>query len=470
MTEAPRPNPFLNGNFAPLTTEHDLSELPVVGEIPRELHGALFRNGPNPHYPPPAEKYHWFTGDGMLHGFHLVDGKVSYRNRWVRTPKWQLEDAAGRNLFTGLDPRGNDPSVFGKDGGVANTNIVWHAGKLLALEEAHMPTEIDPQTLETRGYQDFGGRLNLNFTAHPKLDPLTGEMLFFAYGTTGPLSAGMGYGTISAAGELTRLDRFEAPFASMVHDFMVTQNHVLFPILPLTGDMARAMRGGPAFAWEPERGSHIGILRRDRPISEIRWFQGPACYVFHPMNAWEQDDRIFADVLQYGAAPLFPHADGSPVDRALTKARLWRWEFDLSEGGSDSFTQTPLDDLDGEFPRFDERRAGLSYRHGYFAAQLDAEKGTGSYDTLVHLDHRTGRRALWQAPTGDAASEPIFVPRSATAEEGDGWLLAVLYRGAEQRSDLAVFEAGDLAAGPIGLAKLPHRVPFGFHGNWMPLG
>lgn len=469
MTEALRRNPYLDGNFAPLPTEYDLATLPVTGEIPRELNGVLFRNGPNPHYPPAPEKYHWFTGDGMLHGFHVEDGKVAYRNRWVRTPKWQLEQEAGRNLFTGFDPRGNDPSVMGKDGGVANTNIVWHAGRLLALEEAHPPTEIDPATLETRGYQSFGGKLDMNFTAHPKLDPLTGEMLFFGYGTTGPLSAGMGYGTVSATGELTRLDRFTAPFASMVHDFMVTQNHVLFPVLPLTGDLGRVMRGGPAFAWEPEKGSHIGVLRRDRPIEEIRWFRGPGCFVFHPMNAWEDGDRIIADVLQYDAPPLFPHADGSRIDPAKTAATLWRWEFDLA-GDGDGFSRTKLDDLPGEFPRFDERRAGLSYRHGYFAAMLDADNASLSFDALVHLDHRTGRRLVWQAPAGDAASEPVFVPRSATAEEGDGWLLAVLYRGAEQRSDLAVFDAGDLAAGPIGLARLPHRVPFGFHGNWMPLG
>ena len=248
MSETSPHNPYLSGNFAPVTTETDIADLPIRGEIPRELHGALFRNGPNPQFAPAPEKYHWFSGDGMLHGFHIENGRVSYRNRWVRTPKWQLEHAAGRSLFGSFDPRDRDPSALNADDGVANTNIVWHAGRLLALEEAHPPTEIDPLTLETRGYQDFGGKLDIPFTAHPKLDPLTGEMLFFGYGATGLLSAGMGYGTVSAAGELTRLDRFNAPFASMVHDFMVTQNHVLFPILPLTGDLPRAMRGGPAYA------------------------------------------------------------------------------------------------------------------------------------------------------------------------------------------------------------------------------
>ena len=468
MSETSHHNPYLSGNFAPITTETDIADLPIQGEIPRALHGALFRNGPNPQFAPAPEKYHWFTGDGMLHGFQIENGRVSYRNRWVRTPKWQLEHAAGRTLFGSFDPRDRDPSVLNADDGVANTNIVWHSGRLLALEEAHPPTEIDPLTLETRGYQDFGGKLDIPFTAHPKLDPLTGEMLFFGYGATGLLSAGMGYGTVSAAGDLTRLDRFNAPFASMVHDFMATKNHVLFPILPLTGDLPRAMRGGPPYAWEPEKGAHIGVLRRDRPIDEIRWFRGEGCYVFHPMNAWEEDDKIIADVMQYEAPPLFPRADGSKIDQAGTKARLCRWVFDLA-GTGDGFTRTYLDDLPGEFPRFDERRAGLSYRHGYFAARREPDGGGASFDTLVHIDHRTGKRVCWSPPAGDAGSEPIFVPRSATSEEGDGWLLSVLYRGAEQRSDLAVFDAGNLAAGPIGTAQLPHRVPFGFHGNWMPL-
>ena len=468
MTQADPSNPYLSGNFAPLGVETELADLPVRGEIPRGLQGVLFRNGPNPHFPPAPEKYQWFTGDGMLHAFRIEDGRVGYRNRWVRTPRWQLEAAAGRNLFGGFDPRERDPSVMDQDGGVANTNIVWHAGRLLALEEAHLPTEIDPATLETKGYRDFGGKLNAPFTAHPKFDPVTGEMVFFGYGAAGPLSPAMVHGTVSAEGELTRLDRFQAPFASMVHDFMVTQNHVLFPILPLTGNMMRAMRGGPPYAWEPEKGAHIGVLRRFRPIEEMRWFHGPACYVFHPMNAWEADGRIIADVMQYDVAPLFPNPDGSRIDQTQAKARLARWVFDL-DGTSDAFTSEYIDDLPGEFPRFDERRSGLSYRHGYFAAMREGKSLSGSYDTLAHIDHRTGKRLCWDAPAGDAVSEPVFVPRTAMAEEGDGWLLALLYRGAEQRSDLAVFEAGDIAAGPIGTARLPHRVPFGFHGNFMPL-
>lgn len=462
------PLPYLSGNFAPIAMECDAADLPVLGALPPELQGTLYRNGPNPQYAPRDERYHWFAGDGMVHAFAIAAGRVAYRNRWVRTEKFRLERAAGRALFgTFGNPLTSDPAVAGKDSGIANTNILWHGGRLLALEEAHLPVALDWRTLETQGPCSFDGKLaGGRMTAHPKIDPRTGELVFFAYSAAGPFTAAMLYGTVDAAGRLTRLERFAAPFASMVHDFMVTERHVLFPILPLTGSLARAMAGKPPYAWEPEKGAHVGIMRRDGSTAEMRWFHSDACYVFHPMNAWEEGDRIVAEVMQFEAAPLFPRADGSPGDPAQARARLCRWTFDLA-GGSDGFTREYIDDLTGEFPRIDERRAGLSYRHGWFAARLGPDTRF-AFDTLVHLDRRDGARTLYRLPEGDAVSEPVFVPRTADAEEGDGFVLAVAWRGAEKRSDLLVFEAGALAAGPIAAAQLSHRVPFGFHGNWRP--
>ena len=196
----------------------------------------------------------------MIHAFFVDGGKVAYRNRYVRTPKWELEHAAGKALFGGFDPRAADPSVTGKDNGVANTNIVWHGGRLMALEEAHPPFELDADTLASRGYvESYKGRV----TAHPKIDPETGAMTWFGYSVGGWFSKTMSYGVTGADGAVARRDDFEAPFSSMVHDFLVTSRHVLFPVLPLTGDLARAMRGGPAFAWEPDKGAHIGVMGRD---------------------------------------------------------------------------------------------------------------------------------------------------------------------------------------------------------------
>jgi carotenoid cleavage dioxygenase len=459
----PRINPYLSGNFGPIASEDDF-ELQIDGAFPKALAGALYRIGPNPQFSPRDDNYHWFVGDGMVHAFQMRDGQVRYLNRWVRTPKWEAEHAAGRALFGSWgNPMTSDPSVMGQDGGVANTNIILHGGRLMALEEGHRPFAIDPKTLMPQGYQSFGGALLPRFTAHPKTDPETGEMLFFGYGQDPmPFSKKMSYGVLSADGALTRQDVFDAPYAAMVHDFMVTKGHVLFPVLPITGSLERAMSGQPAFAWEPEKGAFVGVLARGAGIETIRWFETEPNYVFHVMNAWEEGERLFADVMEYPHAPLFPNPDGSRG--APAGARLTRWTFDLA-GSGDTIRRERLDDLAGEFPRIDERRAGLAYRHGWFAAKAETGGGEVLLDSLAHVDHRTGIRSVHTLPKGDVISEPVFVPRSDT--EGDGWLLATAYRGAEDRSDLAVFEALDVAQGPIATAKLPRRVPFGFHGNWV---
>ncbi|MGH7075631.1 MAG: carotenoid oxygenase family protein [Stellaceae bacterium] len=461
-------SPFLSGNYAPILFEADASDLPIRGEMPKDLAGTLYRNGSNPQFAPRDANYHWFLGDGMIHAFHLEEGRVSYRNRWIKTPKWQAENAAHQALFGSWgNPMTSDPSVVGKNGGAANTNIVWHAGKLLALYEATLPFALDPETLAPGGYYDFAGAFkDGRFTAHPKLDPETGEMVFFAYSAGGFFSKTMLYGVIDKAGKLTRLDKFEAPYSAMVHDFLVTRHHVLFPILPLTGSMERAMSGKPAYAWEPGKGAYVGVLRRDAPVSTMRWFQCDPCYVFHPMNAHENGDKIVAEIMQYEAAPLFPDPDGKPGDPAKAISRLTRWTFDLA-ANTDHFKRERIDDLAAEFPRFDERFAGLSYRHGYYAAQSSSHALAG-FDILAHLDLKTGRRTTFQLPKGDIASEPVFVLRAADAPEGEGWLLATIYRGEEMRSDLAVFDAAALDKGPVAVAELSHRVPFGFHGNWKP--
>jgi carotenoid cleavage dioxygenase-like enzyme len=456
------------GNWAAVREERDDFTLPVKGELPRELSGTLFRNGPNPQFDTPDA--HWFVGDGMLHAFTLVDGKASYRNRWVRTPKFLAEHDAGRAIWSGKGFSGqrlpDAPPTAVNDAGVANTNIIWHAGKLLALEEAHLPTEIDPKTLATRGYVDYARGIAGPVTAHPKIDPVTGELIFFGYNATGPFSAGMTYGTIAASGVVNRFERFEAPYASMVHDFIVTERHVLFPILPLTGSMDRAMQGRPAYAWEPDKGAFVGVMKRGGSAKDIRWFRGEACYVFHTMNAWEDGDRIIADVMQREAPALFPAADGTPIPPVTQIARLARWTFNMADG-SDHFTRVYLDDLQAEFPRIDDRRAGLVNGHSWFAAATGSGAG-GAFNGIAHVDNVTGQRKLYELPRGDATSEPVFVPRAHDSAEGDGWLLATVWRAAENRSDLAVFRATEVDRGPVATVELAARVPFGLHGNWVP--
>ena len=198
----PYPNhPNLRGNYAPLRAEIDAPDLVVHGKIPEGLQGVFYRNGPNPQFAPRGG-YHWFAGDGMLHAFHIAQGKVNYRNRWVRTPKFNWENEAGEALFDPMNPLASDPRVAGKDSTIANTNVVFHANRLLALEEGHAPFEVDAETLAAKGYHTFADRLVGPMTAHPKMDPETGEMLFFGYSAKGPFTKDLSYHVVNRSGEL----------------------------------------------------------------------------------------------------------------------------------------------------------------------------------------------------------------------------------------------------------------------------
>jgi carotenoid cleavage dioxygenase len=200
-------------------------------------------------------------------------------------------------------------------------------------------------------------------------------------------------------------------------------------------------------------------------VDTIRWFELPPCYVFHPMNAWEDGSLIHAEVMEYPQGPhLFSNPDGSKG--AGSPAILVRWTFDLA-APTNGVKRTVLDDMAGEFPRFDERRTGLSYRHGWFASLADGGNSLGGFDSLSHIDLATGQRTTMMLAPGDNPSEPVFVPRSADAPEGEGWILAPVYRGAEDRSDLIILDAQDILAGPVATIRVPRRVPFGFHGNWV---
>ena len=464
MTETYPDHTNLNGNFAPLRMECDLNDLIVEGEIPKNLYGSYYRNGPDPQFPPRGGHYHWFGGDGMIHAFHFENGKVSYRNRWVQTSKWKQERKAGRSLVNLLNPMDPDPewSPEGEDG-TANTSIIFHGDKLLALEEGHPPFEIDPITLESIGSYNYEGKLLSPMTAHPKIDPLTGEMFAFSYGFGDKKTT---YFVVDAAGKLTNYAEFNAPYSSMVHDFIVTSEHVIFPIFPLIIDFEEAMKGKAPIAWDGQIPSYIGVMPRDGSVEDIKWIEDDPCYVFHPMNAYTDGDKIIADMMQFEEAPLFPHADGSTPDPKKAEARLNRWEIDLSSN-SGKIKKNYLDEDIGEFPRLDERFSMLNYRHGFYASSIgDHPPGMG-FNSITHQDHQTQKKEFFVLKNkGDAVGEPIFVPSSKDSEEGDGYLIALAYRGNENRSDLIIFNAMDVTSGPIATAHLPHRIPYGFHGNW----
>ncbi len=328
--------PFhLQGNFAPVHEEQTAFDLEVQGAIPPELRGLCLRNGPNPRS---GESPHWFFGDGMVHGVALADGKAQwYRNRWVRTRPY-LEGGESAIL---VQPDGSVDRTVAK----ANTNIVGHAGRILALVESSFPTEMTRE-LETVGLHDFGGKLTTAMTAHPKLCPVTGEMHFFGYGFGPPY---LTYHCANAAGELIQSEVIEVPGPTMMHDFAITERHVIFMDLPVVFDPERAMQGTMPYAWSDDYGARLGIMPRGGDSAQVRWFEIEPCYVFHPLNAHAEGDEVVLDVARYpeiwrAESGRFQPRPSAPLPRRSGLRR--------GEGGAAGRPARI------EFPRVDPRREG----------------------------------------------------------------------------------------------------------------
>jgi carotenoid cleavage dioxygenase len=449
-------NPYLSSGYAPLRTEHVHDNLPVEGTLPHGLTGTYYRIGPSPRFEPRGV-YNPLNGDGMVHAFRIAGGKVSYRNRWVRTKQWVLEDEAGRGLFgTSGNPMDHDPSVAQvPTDGVANTNLVNHAGRLLALEEGHVPFALDPATLATGDHWTFAGALPRNMTAHPKIDPATGEMITFANFENIRKPREIGLHVVNATGAIVKSQTIEGPFAALVHDFAITGEFAILAFCPVTVSMKRMMEGKPLIAWEPGLGTQVAIV--SRVSGETRWFEGEACMAWHTLNAFNEGDRIVVDVCPQ-AAPMFPTADGAPPDASRAAQYLTRWEFDWGKPGA--FASRRLCEEPCEYPRIDERRTGMRHTSGYLATHGGPgtsdifQRGIGVYDF-----EREAFRS-WHAGARCAVAEPVYVP--------GGYLMTIVFDEATGRAHLAILDAEDVEAGPMARAYLPHHMPMGFHGLWVP--
>jgi carotenoid cleavage dioxygenase len=448
-TDAPAPH--MVGNFAPvpdeITTTH---ELDVTGSIPPELTGWYLRNGPNPHE---AASGHWFTGDGMVHGVRLDGGRASsYRNRWVQTSTL----THGARMY---DERGNADLAAG----VANTHVVRHAGRTFALVETSLPYELSCEPgreLDTLGAYDFGGKLQTPMTAHPKTCPTTGELHFFG---SGGLSAPfLTYHRANAAGELTVSRPIDVPRHTLMHDFHLTAGHVVFMDLPQVFDLSKAMSDNPdmPYTWTPECGARLGVLRRDDPHGEVRWFDIEPCYVFHALNAHEEANgqRLVLHVIRYPSL-----AGGVDVSKPAT---LWRWTIDLTTA---TVHEEQLDDRSTEFPRIDDRLAGLPTHHGHATSSANAlRSSTNTPVSAVHrYDLRDGSVTSHSFAPGRTPGEAAFAPAD-DQPGGPGWLMTFVHDAATDRSDLVILDAENLTRPPVATIHLPRRVPAGFHGNWLP--
>jgi carotenoid cleavage dioxygenase len=459
-------HPYLRGFYKPFGAEMDAADLVIEGRLPEGVDGTFYRNGPDPQFAPhPQDRYHVFDGDGMIYAIRLGGGRASMKNRYVRTRKFELERAAGRRLFGVFgNPRFNDPSVGPMEYNTANTHIWPHAGRLFALMEGCPPTALDPDTLETMGYETFDMTVTGPFTAHPKTDPQDGAMHAFGYSAKGPGSTAIRYNVVGADGRARHTAWLDQPYASMMHDFALTERHVVFPCLPVVVSMERAMQGKPLAAWESHRPAAFGIMPKGgNGNGDVRWIETDPTFTFHIANSFDDGADVVIDVAGSKRAPLMPAADGSLPDPQETRFSLKRWRI----GHNGSFREEPIDALDIQFPRIDDRLQGRRYRKAFVNGTAGPTAGRlDGFDAVAAIDVETGARDAFSFGAQAWIGEPVFVARGEV--EGDGWLLTLVWDEARNESFLAVLDATDVAAGPIARVHMPARVPGGFHCHWRP--
>jgi carotenoid cleavage dioxygenase len=475
-------NRYLEDNFGPVDREHTVTELPVTGKIPKHLDGRYLRNGPNPIAELDPAAYHWFMGDGMVHGVRLRDGRAEwYRNRWVRNPR------VAATLGETYRPRRHraGPEVV-----PANTNVIAHAGRTFALIEGGVASYELTDELDTVGACDFDGTLTGGYTAHPKRDPETGELHAVSYSFT--RGNRVQYSVLDTHGHARRTVDIEVTGSPMMHDFSLTEKHVVFYDLPVTFDADQATAGsvpallrlparlvlsaligrirvpdpisamlsrqvrpnGPMpYRWDPKYPARVGVMPREGSSADVRWFDVEPCYVFHPLNAYDDGDSVVLDIVRH--PKMFDTDLTGPNEGVPT---LDRWTVDLTAG---KVREERLDDRPQEFPRVDERLVGRRHRYGY---TMEASPGLASGGKVLKHDLGAGRTEVRSFGKGTDAGEFVFVPSGDDAGEDDGVLMGFVYDASTQRSDLTLLDAGSLET--VAAIHLPDRVPAGFHGNW----
>ena len=472
--------PGFQGRFAPVRLEGDIRGVEVTqGEIPASLRGTFYRVGADPAWPPFVDRDFYFNADGMVAMFRFENGYCDFRSRYVRTPRFEAERAARRSLFGAYrNPFTDDPSVAGLSRGLANTNVYWHGGRLLASKEDSAPVQIDPDTLDTVGEFSWDGDLSSQTaTAHPKVDPCTGELVFFGYMAKGEATRDIAYYEADASGRIVHEAWFEAPYSSMVHDWAVTENFVVFPVIPLTASLERLKAGGPLYVWDGSEDVYLGVVPRKG--TAVRWYRGTNRFASHIMNAFDDGRHIHIDtpVGEKSAFPWFPDITGAPFDPEKASAQLSRWTIDTTAppdrgDGTTSFAQRRLTDCSGEFPRTDDRWATRGYRFGVInLTDVPGEKpddGLPGFRWLGQIDPDTGTMKTRFAGRDSTVQEAIFVPPSSTGTaNGEGYVMQLVDRHATGTTDLLILDAQHVDAQPVATLRIPIRMPGGLHGNWV---
>lgn len=465
-----------SGYNAPSRVEADIFDLVVEGELPAAIRGTWYRMTPDPQYPPMLGDDVYISGDGMISSFRFENGHVDYKSRYVRTERFLAERAARRSLFGAYrNPFTDDPAVAGVDRTVANTSPIFHAGRLFAIKEDGLPYEVHPETLETIGRCDWGGALrSQTVSAHCRVDPLTGELLLYGYEASGDGSRDMAYATVGADGVLRDEQWFEAPYAGMVHDFAITTDYLIFPIFPTIVELDRLKAGGPHWMSDIAQDCWVGVVPRRGDVRDMRWFRRPGGQAFHVINAWNEGGMIQLDlcVSETNSFPFIADVSGDPYDPRRASTMPSRWTIDLTRNG-DGIEERVFGSLPGDVPRIDDRLIGRRYRQSWMgmvdpgrAFRPSGPVGAG-FNMVGRLDADTGETDAWYGSDEESFQEPQFVPTGPG--EGEGYVLSVIERHDVQLSDVGVFRAGAMAAGPIARIQLPLRLRGAVHGCWVAM-
>jgi len=440
---------YLEGAKAPVDSELTAFDLDVTGEIPQELEGRWLRNGPNPFGPVESDSYHWFLGDGMIHGVRIRDGKAEwYRNRWVR----------GRDLAEKLQEEPPQGDSFGDSGFSPNTSVIGHSGMTFALVEAGTSPVALTYDLETIGYDNFGGTLPGAFSAHTKYDPVKKELHAVCYAYPNILDR-LQHVVLGPDNRVKKVTDIPIEGMPMVHDMSITEQYAIIYDLPVCVDLDLAMKGDPfPIAWQNEHQSRIGLLPRDGEASDIIWCEAPRCYVFHPVNAFEvnggQDDKkIIIDLCRYER--IFQKDLKGPAGDS--PSQLARWTVNTENG---TVSEEIVSDLAHEFPAHDPRTVGRKHRYAYTAVGFDL-------GPTYRTDMETGEVVFHDHGEGRFGGEPVFVPRDGSTSEEDGWVLVCVNDRAGSPAELVILNANDIEEEPVARIHLPQRVPDGFHGAWV---
>lgn len=467
-------NPYLHGPYTPVISEVTAVDLEVLhGEIPADLYGAYLRNGPNPVFAPRG-MYHWFDGDGMVHGVYFRDGRASYIRKWVRTRGLREEIVSGRVDLPGImGPF--DTGRLAADGerlvnpdyckDTANTTLALHNGKILAQwYNAGRVYALDPLTLENQGEETFGDSLDTTLNAHPKVDPRTGEYVAYDYGD---FKSYLTYYVIGKGGTPRHKARIDLPGPRLPHDTTITLNFTILHDFPLFHDVDMLRRTGCRMVrFHQEIPSRFGVIPRYGAAEQVKWFEFTPGYVLHMVNAWEEGDWIVMD----GCFQPDPTIRRDPAEGALGsmlaylryKGHLRRWRMNMKTGAR---SEEQLDDLNVEFCLPDANLYGVKSRFSYHQ-RIPTDFQTLAFDALVKYDHESGGRDVYEYGPEWFASEAPFAKSTKGGEEDNGYVITLVTHGSDYRSEAWIFDAKRITTGPIARVKIPARVACGFHASW----